>query len=117
MDEDAFLRAVLEHPDDDGPRLVYADWLEERGDPRGAFIRAQVELERLDPDDPRRPDLACRAERLLAEHRRGWLAPIDRLRGEIYGADVFRRGFVDTVTVSAHTFLHQGEALAAVTPL
>lgn len=30
-DGDALLRAILAAPDDDAPRLVYADWLEERG--------------------------------------------------------------------------------------
>ena len=42
-DETALLRAVCSHPDDDTPRLVYADWLEEQGEPRrAAFIRAQI---------------------------------------------------------------------------
>ena len=36
--------AVLEAPDDDAPRLAYADWLEEHGNPLGEFIRAQCEL-------------------------------------------------------------------------
>ncbi len=31
-DNDALLRAILDSPDDDAPRLVYADWLEENGD-------------------------------------------------------------------------------------
>ena len=35
-DEDAFLRAILDNPADDAPRLVYADWLDERGDPESA---------------------------------------------------------------------------------
>lgn len=30
-DEAAFLRTICAHPVDDGPRLVYADWLEEQG--------------------------------------------------------------------------------------
>jgi uncharacterized protein (TIGR02996 family) len=30
--DEAFLQAVVETPDDDTPRLVYTDWLEERGD-------------------------------------------------------------------------------------
>jgi uncharacterized protein (TIGR02996 family) len=38
-EESAFLRAIREEPDDDAPRLVYADWLEERGDPRGEYLR------------------------------------------------------------------------------
>jgi uncharacterized protein (TIGR02996 family) len=32
--DDAFLQAIIERPDDDAPRLIYADWLDERGDPR-----------------------------------------------------------------------------------
>ena len=32
--EDAFLQAILETPDDDLPRLAYADWLEEQDDPQ-----------------------------------------------------------------------------------
>jgi uncharacterized protein (TIGR02996 family) len=40
MSEEApFLRAIREQPDDDAPRLIYADWLEERGDPRGEYLR------------------------------------------------------------------------------
>src|SRR5262249_51734963 len=41
---EGFLQAILAAPEDDTPRLVYADWLEERGDPRGEFIRIQCEL-------------------------------------------------------------------------
>jgi uncharacterized protein (TIGR02996 family) len=39
-DEYGFVAAVLAAPLDDLPKLVYADWLEERNDPRGAFLRA-----------------------------------------------------------------------------
>jgi uncharacterized protein (TIGR02996 family) len=48
-DEAAFIRAIIERPDDDLPRLVMADFLDERGDPRGEFIRLQVELAKLPP--------------------------------------------------------------------
>ena len=40
----AFLAAICDEPADDAIRLAFADWLEERGDPRGEFIRVQVEL-------------------------------------------------------------------------
>jgi uncharacterized protein (TIGR02996 family) len=46
-DESAFLRAILAKPDDPVNRLRYADWLEERGDPRGQFLRMDPELERI----------------------------------------------------------------------
>lgn len=42
---DKLLQAILDNPEDDALRLVYADWLEERGDPRGEFIRVQVLLQ------------------------------------------------------------------------
>lgn len=39
-DEDALLAAIVANPDDDTPRLVYADWLDENGRPeRAEFIR------------------------------------------------------------------------------
>lgn len=40
-EEDAMLAAIDAAPDDDGPRSIYADWLQERGDPRGEFIALQ----------------------------------------------------------------------------
>jgi uncharacterized protein (TIGR02996 family) len=48
--QSAFLDAIIDAPDDDELRLVYADWLEEHGDPdRAEFIRVQIELARLAP--------------------------------------------------------------------
>jgi uncharacterized protein (TIGR02996 family) len=41
-DEDAFIEAIGAAPEDEAARLVYADWLEERDDPRGAYLRAEV---------------------------------------------------------------------------
>jgi uncharacterized protein (TIGR02996 family) len=39
------LRGIVENLDDDGPRLVYADWLDDHGDPeRAEFIRVQCRL-------------------------------------------------------------------------
>ena len=46
-DDLAILAAVCAAPDDDTPRLVYADWLQEQGEEaRAEFIRVQCELER-----------------------------------------------------------------------
>lgn len=42
-DDEAFIRAIVAAPGDDLPRLVYADWLDElRGDPWGAYLRAEA---------------------------------------------------------------------------
>jgi uncharacterized protein (TIGR02996 family) len=54
MDKDeAFRRALKQHPEDDALRLVYADWLEEQGDPRGEFIRLVYALDDLHAKGPR----------------------------------------------------------------
>jgi uncharacterized protein (TIGR02996 family) len=46
--DDAFLQAILESPDDNMSRLVYADYLDEHGDPeRADFIRVLSLLARL----------------------------------------------------------------------
>lgn len=42
-----FLPGILADPLDDAPRLVLADWLMERDDPLGEFIRVQCELARV----------------------------------------------------------------------
>ncbi len=44
MNEDeAFIRAIVDNPGDDTHRLVYADWLDDRDDPRGPYLRAEME--------------------------------------------------------------------------
>jgi uncharacterized protein (TIGR02996 family) len=45
-DDEGFIRAIVDSPGDEAPRLVYADWLEERGDPRAAYLRAEQEAVR-----------------------------------------------------------------------
>jgi uncharacterized protein (TIGR02996 family) len=54
MSEAGLLAAIIDDPDDDTPRLVYADWLEEHGDDaRAEFIRVQCRLARLGVADLR----------------------------------------------------------------
>jgi uncharacterized protein (TIGR02996 family) len=63
---EALMQAILDDPDDDGVRLVYADWLEEHGHTeRAAFIRVQCELARLPEDDSRRTSLEAKERELL----------------------------------------------------
>jgi uncharacterized protein (TIGR02996 family) len=53
-DEAGFLRSIKENRDELSCRLVYADWLEERGDARGEYLRLSCRMaelrEQLDPD-------------------------------------------------------------------
>src|SRR5262249_56269648 len=76
-DERGFLRAIRDEPDDDALRLIFADWLEERADPRGTLMRLQVTRAGLPPDDPRRPELEQQEAELLQRHGvEFWLGPV-----------------------------------------
>jgi uncharacterized protein (TIGR02996 family) len=94
-DRAAFLRAIAETPEDDLPRLVYADWLDERGDPeRAEFIRLQCELARLPTDDLRHLALSGRQGEL-------WRACEDVWRPAVPAnirLSPFERGFLTEVT-------------------
>ena len=73
----ALLAAIIDNPDDDLPRLAYADWLEENGHPcRAEFVRLQLDLAPLPDDDSRRPGLIERERQLLRKHERTWLGPL-----------------------------------------
>jgi uncharacterized protein (TIGR02996 family) len=53
-ERDALMQAILERPDEDGPYLVFADWLEEHGDAELArYVRLACEVEHLKKEDPR----------------------------------------------------------------
>jgi uncharacterized protein (TIGR02996 family) len=107
-DEQPFLDAIFARYADDRPRLVYADYLDDRGDPeRAELVRVQLALARLDPDDPRRPDLSDRQAELLNRNRAAWTA---HLSGLVVSVD-FRRGVPDSVSVDAATFLDRGDIL------
>lgn len=45
QEEEIFLKAIRESPEDPLPQLVYADWLDERGDRRGEIIRLICEIQ------------------------------------------------------------------------
>src|SRR5262245_31106241 len=59
-EEDAFLLAVLADPEDAAARLVYADWLLDRGDQRSELIRQAFLLRSTSASDPRRKAFASR---------------------------------------------------------
>jgi uncharacterized protein (TIGR02996 family) len=79
MTEDAFIAAVLAEPGSDTPRLVYADWLEERGDPRAEFLRLEDQLLKLSPAEERYPTLRTRLEVLSQTLDPDWVALVRRL--------------------------------------
>jgi uncharacterized protein (TIGR02996 family) len=75
-DREAFVSAIAANPADDLPRLVFADWLDEHGDPeRAEFIRTQIRW-RYASDDAEKTHLDRRAGELLREHWMRWFAPL-----------------------------------------
>jgi uncharacterized protein (TIGR02996 family) len=112
-EEAAFLDQVCAAPDDDASRLLYADWLDERSDPRGTFIRVQCALARLPDDDPARPPLLHREGALLDRFEVYWGKS---LRG--FGSGLrFRRGFIEAINVEARTFLRRAADLFRLAPI
>jgi uncharacterized protein (TIGR02996 family) len=47
----AFIDAVRERPEDETARLFYADWLDDRSDPRAEYLRAEAAWCALPPAD------------------------------------------------------------------
>jgi carbon storage regulator CsrA len=139
-EEIAFLQAVRESPDDDGIRLIFADWLDDHGQPeRAEFIRVQVALASLPPGDSRRDALQVKERALLEEHQDRWLEPLrpilqrppsfgERLRTFLWRSRSaplpwhvepcvrFHRGFVESLFLPAATFLAHAEALFQAAP-
>jgi uncharacterized protein (TIGR02996 family) len=98
-DERALLNAIIAAPDDDLPRLVYADWLEEQGRSEGAeFIRLQCELARVGFDPARRRRLRKRIRQWQYRHGDRWRQELPSDEFAVWGED-YDRGFVNSITV------------------
>jgi uncharacterized protein (TIGR02996 family) len=71
-----FYAAIRAAPDDDLPRLVFADWLEEHDQPEQAeYIRLTCAAAR-EPDGERKRVVQARADELFRAHRDEWFGPL-----------------------------------------
>jgi uncharacterized protein (TIGR02996 family) len=122
-DDPTFLKAILAAPEDDALRLVYADWLQENGQPeRAEFIRAECEMAALHdgphgvPDrweSPRFWELWERARELSDRHAATWFADLFKAhRGEMET----HRGFPHHVALTARKFIDRGDELFRAAP-
>ena len=75
---DEFPTALRENPNDNVSRLVYADWLQERDDPRAEFLRLEVRLATGDLPDDVRVVMTNRLAELGRRAERGWLLAVNR---------------------------------------
>lgn len=127
-----FLAAIRAAPEDDSPRLVFADWLDERGESaRAELIRTQCELATLGIQHPRLYELGG-GEARIAESGEAWLfAPwpkTDDYSWSGLGGDgivvafggvelTWDRGFVDEVRCTADDWLRRGDTVLARHPV
>jgi uncharacterized protein (TIGR02996 family) len=97
----AFLDDIAANIDDDTPRLVYADWLEENGNlERAEFIRVQIERARLPAWDAAQVRLRIREKQLLDAHGEQWLKETPTVSGAKW--EGFRRGIVAEVSFDSY---------------
>src|SRR5262249_52808848 len=132
--EDAFFEDVREHPDDDAPRLIFADWLEDNGDPdRAEFIRARIYGVRLAGLDSQQADASSetfrqRAHVLLRANWKRWAEPLAAFFGSSHfnwpdrgyhseALNHFPRGFVEAIQLDASRFLRIAAELFRAYPI
>ncbi|MGZ3455047.1 MAG: TIGR02996 domain-containing protein [Polyangiales bacterium] len=129
MPEDPLLARICTEPGGAlEARLVYADQLIERGDPRGTFIAQQCELARTDALDERYAPILASTRRLQSRHASEWLgdygkrtklvpahftrAPVDR-----HFNALFVGGFLRCIAMRAEDVAKQWKWLAAREPI
>ena len=104
-DEPALLAATLAHPDEDTPRLIYADWLDENGQPdRAEFIRTQCAPDADEAAENRAFDLEER-------NRAKWLTGLPQFPGARWK---FHRGFPEYLDADIDLFLDRYDAFVRV---
>ncbi len=102
---------------DDSALRVYADWLEQQGDPeRAQLVHFQNELAQLGSWERRTLEVGWEIDRLLAMHADRWRAELPIIDGVTW--DRFERGFVCSVKVAnVDTLARSADAIAAAAPV
>lgn len=95
----ALLVQCLEAPDDDAPKLVYADWLEERGSPIAELIRKQIQ--------------GAKVRALVDQHREDWIVPLEAWIRE----EPFERGMVRFLQMKAGMYVQKASQAVLVAKL
>ena len=91
-----FIAEIWAAPLEDAPREVFADWLLERGDPRGELITLQLARARA-TDPSTSAELLKRERVLLTEHHRAWMGELEPVVSK--NAYAFERGFLGRAEV------------------
>ncbi len=122
------LRAILEDPADDVARLVYADWLDENGEPaRAEFIRVQVEAGQTpfcgdgpNPNDCSRCNLLRRERGLLATNYARWIFDLPPEARPLLPQSfdrMYSRGFISRIELTGEAFVTHAKAIFSSQPV
>ncbi len=128
--EEAFLQDICEHPEDDTPRLIFADWLEEHDNPeRAEFIRLQCDLAGRDASDTEVKRLKARESGLIQQFGNQWLGRLHDLgirlepdhsprfsSHQFWHIARFERGFIEKVSLPYTDFVYRAETLFEAAP-
>jgi uncharacterized protein (TIGR02996 family) len=104
---DPFIAAICAEPDDNLPRLIYADWLDDRGDPRGEFIRLQLSVRMGEWAN------VARMSELEKLYGRKWAGPFADWAYMVG----FRRGFPEHVVIPADVFIDLADDIFNIAPI
>lgn len=99
-DEAGLLAAIAAAPADDGPRMIYADWLLDRGDKMGEYIQAA-----LKPDN----SISRPAEKRLTAAWSAEIRPFMRTWS-------FDRGLISWLTTEGKLYVQAADAIALRAP-
>ena len=79
-EEEGFIRTILAAPRDVSVMLIYADWLEDRGDSRCEYLRLLAICKGLPEDDPKAEEVGERLQELQNHLDLQWVAFMNRGR-------------------------------------
>jgi uncharacterized protein (TIGR02996 family) len=123
-DRDALYAAICANPDEDTPRLAFADYLQEQGGKENTFradyIRAAIRLARAELYSPdwktaREPweKLQQKVNQRMMDHKLEW---VKHLKGRARAFE-FERGFVGHLTVFSKRFVDEGNKFFEQDPI
>lgn len=132
-ERDAFIQAICQDPQNDTIRLIFADWLDERGDPLGEFIRVQIRLhnegeyvgknavhdnqlpcERVyNREEPTTAELWQRCYEMLKEHLKEWTKDFP----DSVGIRGWTRGFPSSIVIPVRIWNANADELLLKYPL
>jgi uncharacterized protein (TIGR02996 family) len=120
---DQLLARVCAHPDDDGPRLAYADHLAGAEPDYAEFIRLQLERSTRERSSKALSALPSpREQALLSRHGHAWARYFDRYVRESPSNPnepgwQFDRGFIGFARMEPENFVALGDRLFAMAPI